>query len=256
MFSYTIKAKKLAVGVGCFAVALLACAGGFRFYQDHRDALQTEAVPPAAQAPVQTPGQQAGEQAEQPAEEAAPQDEQAQAEVASQQGDAVEQTGELQAAVQAESQLKAEAAEQSQATQPTEEAQSATAKKQDQLPREIDTRAEKLSLKGETAKQRSTFLKAVGIAVESEPLEVLQVRLPSDFDERYTQYNDLQKKSGMDLAKYKGKSVKRYRYLKKAADGEGETYVHLLVYKGNIVGGDITPAAQDTASSPLFVKKK
>ena len=110
------------------------------------------------------------------------------------------------------------------------------------------------SLDGKTAEKRLQFLESVGLQVESEPLEVVEVKVPSAFDDTYTAYNELQKQAGFDLKKYAGKTLKRYRYQKTAEKGAPAEYVHLLLYKNTIVGGDMTPAEAGSASAPLVQK--
>lgn len=94
-----------------------------------------------------------------------------------------------------------------------------------------------------TDEDRQSFLKDLGWDVESEPLECVKVTIPSEFDAVFTEYNNLQKMQGLDLSKYKRKSVTRYTYEVKNYDGyEGKVYANLLIYKNRIVGGDICSA--------------
>lgn len=94
-----------------------------------------------------------------------------------------------------------------------------------------------------TDEDRQSFLKDLGWEVESEPLECVKITIPSEFDAVFTEYNNLQKMQGLDLSKYKRKSVTRYTYEVKNYDGyEGKVYANLLIYKNRIVGGDICSA--------------
>ena len=60
----------------------------------------------------------------------------------------------------------------------------------------------------------------------------------------FERYNNLQKSQGYDLTQYAGKNVMRYVY--KVNNFPGATdpvYATVLVYKGQVIGGDITDTA-------------
>ena len=91
---------------------------------------------------------------------------------------------------------------------------------------------------------RVQFLKDFGWEVASSPVESSQVRIPQDASEAFDRYNILQKGQGYDLSKYAGKTVMRYVY--KITNYPGATepvYATLLVYKNQIIGGDVTDTA-------------
>lgn len=92
---------------------------------------------------------------------------------------------------------------------------------------------------------RIEFLKKYGWEVESEPREIAEVDIPANFDAVYEKYNQLQIGEGLDLEKYKGKSVKRYTYLVSNYDYEGTVLANLLIYKDRVIGGDICSARLD-----------
>ncbi len=94
----------------------------------------------------------------------------------------------------------------------------------------------------ETSEDRIVFLKQFGWEVEPEVRDVQQVTIPVKFDPIYEKYNDLQMKEGLNLEKYKGKTVKKYTYLVSNHDYEGVVYANLLIYKNRVIGGDICSA--------------
>lgn len=49
---------------------------------------------------------------------------------------------------------------------------------------------------------RVSFLSSFGWTVDSEPYEVVEVVIPSEFDEVYKNYNELQEEQGYDLRDY------------------------------------------------------
>ena len=103
-----------------------------------------------------------------------------------------------------------------------------------------------ISLKGETAKQRSEFLHSFGWEVSEDPTEITEVLIPTEFDKTYEQYNVLQKKQGFDLSRYRGKRVKMWTYAVTNYPGEtGGVHATLLIYDGEIIGGDISSDEQN-----------
>ena len=87
---------------------------------------------------------------------------------------------------------------------------------------------------------RVEFLSAYGWEVDPEAIEISEVTIPSEFDEVYKKYNDIQKDEGLNLEKYAGKSVKRYVYTVKNYESETSVVASLLVYKNRIIGGDVS----------------
>ena len=84
------------------------------------------------------------------------------------------------------------------------------------------------------------FLEYFGWEVMKEPTESAEVLIPAQFDEVYLEYNALQKKQGMDLEPYCGKTAKRMVYLvTNYPEGRPNVYAHLLICDGKIIGGDI-----------------
>lgn len=88
---------------------------------------------------------------------------------------------------------------------------------------------------------RVKFLTDFGWDVSSSPTESSQVRIPEQQAEVFSRYNALQKSQGYDLSQYAGKAVMRYVYKVNNFPGATEpVYATLLVYKNQIIGGDIT----------------
>ena len=91
---------------------------------------------------------------------------------------------------------------------------------------------------------RVQFLQDLGWQVTTSPKEASQVRIPSEQSPVYSRYNDLQKSQGYDLTQYAGKTVMRYVYeVKNYPNAEQPVYATLLVYKNQIIGGDVTDTA-------------
>ena len=91
---------------------------------------------------------------------------------------------------------------------------------------------------------RINFLKSFGWEVTTSPMESGQVRIPTETTEVFDRYNQLQQAQNYDLTKFAGKKVMRYVY--KVTNYPGATdpvFATVLVYKNQIIGGDITNTA-------------
>lgn len=88
------------------------------------------------------------------------------------------------------------------------------------------------------------FLTDLGWDVTTSPTDSSQVRIPAASSDVFERYNALQKSQGYDLSKYAGKKVMRYVYKINNYPGATEpVYATLLVYKNQIIGGDVTDTA-------------
>ena len=114
-------------------------------------------------------------------------------------------------------------------------------------------------LKASDTKERVAFLSQFGWEVSDDPLEVAEVIIPTEFDETYKAYNDIQKKQGFDLEKYKGTRVKRWTYEIKNypgyAEDSGCIRANILVCDGNVIGGDICSVELDGFMHGFKVKE-
>ncbi len=91
---------------------------------------------------------------------------------------------------------------------------------------------------------RVQFLKNFGWEVAATPVESNQVKIPDSASQAYDRYNTLQKSQGYDLTQYAGKQVMRYVYKINNYPGATEpVYATILVYKNQIIGGDVTDTA-------------
>lgn len=101
------------------------------------------------------------------------------------------------------------------------------------------------NLEARSNDQRLAFLQSFGWQVQPEPLETQEVRIPEEFNEVFTRYNQLQQSQGFDLSTYAGKTAKRYVYAVTNYPGDDEAHnATVLVYKGAIIGGDVASQAK------------
>lgn len=97
-----------------------------------------------------------------------------------------------------------------------------------------------------TDADRARFLSQFGWEVGATPIESAEITIPDQFDKIFTGYNEIQKRQGLDLAKYKRKKVMRYTYEITNYEGEdGKVYANILVYRNKVIGGDICSARVD-----------
>ncbi len=68
------------------------------------------------------------------------------------------------------------------------------------------------------------------------------VTIPYEFNHTYNKYNELQKKHGLDLSKYKGKECVLCMYSLK----DEKKYLSIVVYKGRVIGGHLSTLEQDS----------
>ncbi len=85
------------------------------------------------------------------------------------------------------------------------------------------------------------FLAEYGWEVQTEAIEVEKVEIPAQFDDVYNNYNQIQKRAGLDLAPYKGKKGVRYTYLvlNYPDDVDEPVRANLICIQGEPVAGDI-----------------
>ena len=87
---------------------------------------------------------------------------------------------------------------------------------------------------------RIAYLASYGWEVSPDPVSVEELQIPEEFDDTYTQYLDLQTEQSFDLAKYRGKRVKRYTYaITNYPTGESGVQAGLLLYRNTVIGGDV-----------------
>jgi len=97
------------------------------------------------------------------------------------------------------------------------------------------------SLTPSTNDGRVKFLTDFGWEVAATPTESGQVKVPDVSTEVFARYNALQKNQGYDLSQYAGKTVMRYVYkVKNYPNATDPVFATLLVYKDQVIGGDVT----------------
>lgn len=98
--------------------------------------------------------------------------------------------------------------------------------------------------------QRVAFINSLNLSVLEEPVEYKQIIIPEKFSEVYLKYNQVQLAAGYDLSLYKGKTADFYKYITPEENGEF-MYVNIIIFKGKIIGGDISSAKINGSMLPL-----
>lgn len=96
----------------------------------------------------------------------------------------------------------------------------------------------------DTAEGRAAFLLQFGWEIDPSSEEKREVTIPDEFDTVFSGYNEIQKKQGLDLEKYRRKEVTRYTYaVTNYPEYDGKVLANVLVYRGRVIGGDICSEA-------------
>ena len=96
-----------------------------------------------------------------------------------------------------------------------------------------------------TDADRREFLSQFGWTLSDKEPFYEEVSIPKEFDGIFTSYNDMQKSQGLDLQKYAGKICHHYRYEITNYDADEVVYANLLIYRGRVIGGDISSEKMD-----------
>lgn len=109
----------------------------------------------------------------------------------------------------------------------------------------------------DTNAKRVEFIKSLGVTINDETASTKGVIIPESFSDVYRNYNEIQKSAGYDLSAYKGCEVVIYTYSISPPDGyRGTCSAHLIVYKGRVIGGDISSTELGGFMLPLDRIKK
>ncbi len=102
------------------------------------------------------------------------------------------------------------------------------------------------TLDAENAEQRENFAEQFGWEIDSEPVEVREVVIPSQFGDVYEKYNQIQLEQGFDLTEHKGERVKRWTYrVTNYPNVVDDVYINILIREGKVIGGDVCSTALD-----------
>lgn len=90
-----------------------------------------------------------------------------------------------------------------------------------------------------TDRERRDYLEGFGWEL-GEECETKELTIPTEWNEIYTDYNEVQINQGFDLTEHKGQKVMLYTYTIKNYEGASEGIVaDMLVFDGTLIGGDV-----------------
>lgn len=87
--------------------------------------------------------------------------------------------------------------------------------------------------------QMAEYLRSKGWETEETPYSKEDIRLPNEFDKILNDYNELQRAQGYDLAKYKGRFVRRTVFKITNFPGSKYAYATLFTSNGRLIAADI-----------------
>ena len=107
--------------------------------------------------------------------------------------------------------------------------------------------------------QRQDFIRQMGWETDDTFDDCKKITIPEEFNEVYTNYNELQKQQGFDLSRYKGKDCDVYTYkIRNYKDHEGKDDVNcnLIICDNKLIGGDVCSTELDGFMQGLRSEEK
>ena len=133
------------------------------------------------------------------------------------------------------------------------------------LGRYISTRTVAVSASGnkiESAQDIQTWFTGYGLDVDGASITADKVKIPRKWDDSFSAFNGVVQQSGLDLTRYKGKTVEKWTALIPAASkGDLSQYGVLLVYRKKAIGayllekpsGTVTGLKDAQSRSPVRI---
>ena len=106
---------------------------------------------------------------------------------------------------------------------------------------------------GDSQEKITDFLAECGYTVANPVTK--EITIPENFSEVYTSYNEIQKKQGFDLEKYKGKKVTLITCLvTNFTDGE-KVYIELITENTCLIGANLKSYGKNGFIKPLNINE-
>ncbi|MFR5876018.1 MAG: DUF4830 domain-containing protein [Eubacterium sp.] len=99
-------------------------------------------------------------------------------------------------------------------------------------------------IKCATADERLAYIASLGWECSKDETEKA-ITIPNEFNDVYTQYNEVQKEQGFDLEKYKGQSATLYTYNITNYKSNKNVIADLIVCNGVLIGADLCDTSAD-----------
>ncbi len=99
----------------------------------------------------------------------------------------------------------------------------------------------KRAIKLSTEEEMLTFLHDLGWETSETAINIREVTIPSEWNDVYTRYNDLQRQQGFDLDKFRGETASVYSFRILNYDSHPDNMVaNLLIREGRLIAADIS----------------
>jgi len=97
-----------------------------------------------------------------------------------------------------------------------------------------------------TNADRIAYISGYGWEVSEKAIEEQTIVIPREFGDVYSEYNDIQLAQGFDLSRYSGREAVRYTYeVTNYPTGEENVVADIIVYRGEVIAGDIQCTSLD-----------
>lgn len=107
-----------------------------------------------------------------------------------------------------------------------------------------------------TEEQRLAYLADLGWAVNTTPVETLDLQLPQPLTEDWQEYATMQSEQGLPFADHAGQTVRRYTYTVTNYPGIPQgVQVNLYVCNDQLIGGDIISLSENGFQTGLAFPK-
>lgn len=101
--------------------------------------------------------------------------------------------------------------------------------------------------------ERVIFLNKAGWIVAPDPIEQEKITIPSEFNEAYNAYNEIQLQQGFDLTKSAGEEAEIFTYsVLNYPDYPENITANLIFVNDRLVGADITQTIENGFTLPLL----
>jgi len=95
------------------------------------------------------------------------------------------------------------------------------------------------------------FFNQFGLEINEESVEQVNITIPSEFNDVYQKYNDLQNNQGLDLEHYKGFQAVRYTYSVDNYPTDAQVRANVIVCNNKVIAGDLCTVALNGVMTTL-----
>ncbi len=107
-----------------------------------------------------------------------------------------------------------------------------------------------------TLEQKIDYIQQLGWEISQEPTEIVEIVIPKEFTDVYTNYNKIQIENGYNLENYKGKVAKKWTFnVTNFPESSEKVRCNLIISDNKLIGGDISSVAFDGFMTGLIKKQ-